>query len=192
MVKPYLLLDIDGVCLDWETGLTNFMKDNMRHIIEPKFLDEHAYELSNRFGISKDEANSLVWDFHYSEEFENLHPFDGVVDSILKLNQKYDCVAITACGSDSIITAARTKNLKKCFGDAFVAIHCVDLFSEKRKFLEKYPPSHWVEDHAQNAQMGLLYGHQCWLINAPYNKKSILNSKIKRINSINDLCDIIL
>lgn len=192
MAKPYLLLDIDGVCLDWESGLTNFMKENVEHIVQPDYLDEHSYDLAHRFGISYDEANSLVWEFHYDKRFENLEPFDGVQDTIALLKEKYYCVAITACGSDSIITTARENNLKNCFGDAFVAIHCVDVFDQKRKFLSEYPAGHWVEDHARNAQMGLEFGHQCWLINAPYNKTNILDSRIKRINSINDLCDIIL
>lgn len=192
MTKPYLLLDIDGVCLDWDSGLIKFIKENIHETLQPSYVDEHSYDLANRFGITNNEANSLVWEFHYDEIFENLVPLDGVTDAITKLKEKYNCVAITACGSDPIIVNAREKNLKKCFGDAFVEIHCVDAFSEKRKFLEKYPPGHWVEDHAQNAHMGLLYGHQCWLINAPYNKKSFLDSNIKRINSINDLCGIIL
>ena len=192
MVKPYLLLDIDGVCLDWEKGLFEFMQANVHKNAQPEYLDEHSYDLAGRFGITSEQANSLVWDFHYDKRFENLEPFDGVIDTISKLSEKYTCVAITACGSDSIITNAREKNLKKCFGDAFIAVHCVDVFDEKRNFLASYPSGHWVEDHARNAKMGLEFGHQCWLVDAPYNKKSIIDSRIKRITSINDLCNIIL
>ena len=192
MDKPYLLLDIDGVCLDWETGLTNFMRANVQHITPPECLDEHSYDLATRFGITYDEANSLVWDFHYDKRFENLEPFDGVTDAIAQLKEKYNCVAITACGSDSIIVEAREKNLTTCFGDAFVAVHCVDIFDEKRGFLAKYPAGHWVEDHVRNVTMGLEFGHQCWLIDAPYNKTKIVDSRVKRINNLSDLCGIIL
>ena len=192
MDKPYLLLDIDGVCLDWEKGLIEFMQANVHNIVQPEYLDEHSYDLAHRFGITSEEANSLVWEFHYDKRFENLEPFDGVADAIEQLSEKYNCVAITACGSDKIISIAREKNLKTCFGDAFVAVHCVDIFDEKRKFLAKYPSGHWVEDHARNAQMGLEFGHQCWLIDAPYNKTKIIDSRVKRINNLSDLCAIIL
>jgi hypothetical protein len=52
--KPYLLLDIDGCVLDWETGLLNFMDQHVSHIKQPKILSDDSYYLNRRYNITVD------------------------------------------------------------------------------------------------------------------------------------------
>ena len=192
MVKPNLLLDIDGVCLNWEKGLLAFINTHAPNSSATKVLDEHAYDLSSRYGIDTNIANALIWDFHYDQSFASLEPLPGVTDAIQQLSKKYSLVAITACGIETEIVQSRTKNLEDCFGPVFENVYCVQGFNDKRNYLKQYQPSHWVEDHTNNAAMGLEYNHQCWLINAPYNQSNLIDPRIRRIDSLTDLCEIIL
>lgn len=189
--KPYLLLDIDGCVLDWESGLVSFMNQCVTHIKQPETLSESSYYLDSRYNITPEQAKSIVEDFHAHPSFGKLLPLDGANQAIDYLKNKYRCVAITACGDTDQIISYREKNLYDCFGDAFVTLHCVADSESKRKYLDYYPPSNWVEDHVTNAQMGVEYGHTSWLINAPYNVTKKVDSRIKRINKLSDLCNLI-
>lgn len=185
----YCLLDIDGVVLDWESGLAQFMQDNIPHIKTSAYIDPHAYDIASRYGITKEEANSIVWDFHYDERFRYLQPIKNVEKAIEMLLSHFKIVAITACGTDEIIVNARNYNLNRLFPNTFESIWCVDRWDEKRKYLQKYPPGHWAEDHLNNYKMGLEFGHTCWLIDAPYNQSN--NQNITRVSSLLDVANAI-
>ena len=192
MDKPYLLMDVDGVILDWDAGLRDFIHANVPKLSGSNQIYSSSYDLSQRLGISPESAKSLVIEFHYDSSFERLNPLPGVAESIPRLAEKYQLVAITACGALPDISPARTKNLRDLFGPVFSSVYCVDNFNDKRQYLNQYPPSHWVEDHASNAHLGLEYGHTCWLVSASHNQNSLLNPQITRINGLKDLCEIIL
>ena len=186
MSKPKFLLDIDGCVFNWDKGLIDFIDSILPH--KSKNVDETCYDLQSRFGISRDEAESIICEFHYDDSFSMLEPLNGVVDAISILSSKYDLVAITACGNDPIIHSLREKNLKDCFGNAFSELYCTDTSFEKKEYLARFDPTHWVEDHERNAEFGLEFGHKCWLISAPYNKTKILDKRVTRVDSLLDIC----
>jgi hypothetical protein len=187
MDKPYLLLDIDGVCLDWMGGFVDFMSANLPNFDPDNIVDPHTHSLGDRFGIDNAVATSLMWEFHYDESFTKLKPLDKATESLAKLRQHYRFVAITACGRDEAIKKNRVKNLEDVFGPVFEEVHCVDQFNDKQKFLGMYPASHWVEDHVANSHLGLEFGHQCWLITDSANKHKRIDSRITRIRDLGDL-----
>jgi FMN phosphatase YigB (HAD superfamily) len=171
----HILLDIDGVVLDWKNGVEKFMHENHPHLIDPNSINELAYDLSTRYGMTREEANQLVWDFHTSPDFSQIQPMPGAVEAIPELRKLGKIIAITACSSQPDIVASRKKNLQNIFGDAFSEVHCTDTFSEKRKYLAMYPPGVWVEDHYRNAVMGLAYGHTCFLVESDHSPEETLN-----------------
>jgi 5'(3')-deoxyribonucleotidase len=191
MKSPYLLLDVDGVCLDWQTGLLNYASKYHPNLLQHEDVDPRARDLVTWLGISHQQANDLIWDFHYSEDFEHLSPMPGSVEAVARFVQHYQLIAITSCGSDTPIAQARRKNLQWAFGRAFTEIHCIDVNDSKRDLLLQYPPSHWVEDHIKNALLGLECGHTCWLVDASYNQIPV-DSRIGRLSTLYDLCDIII
>lgn len=192
MDKPFLLLDIDGVCLNWEKGLMNFVQSHRPHLHHPSRIDDTAFYLSEKMGVTAEVANILVWDFHCDASFAQLEPLPGADQAIAVLRDTYRLVAITACGSDEQIAQGRQKNLDTVFDHAFERLICVDTSSQKRQYLLEYPPSYWVEDRMDNAIMGLECGHRSWLINAPHNLEDIDHPGITRINCLSDLVSLII
>jgi hypothetical protein len=190
--KPFLILDIDGVCLDWMSGFIDFLKINLDNFDSSKVMNQYSYSLGERFGIDDNVVKSLMWDFHYSQEFSKLKPLTGAVEALAVLQNHYKFVAITACGDDEAIKTLREKNLLEVFGPVFEKVYCVDQFKDKEKFLSLYPPSVWVEDHSENSHLGLKFGHKCFLITEDFNKNNRLDSRIIRINDLRDLLEYLL
>lgn len=192
MVKQHVLLDSDGVLLNWELGLQKWMAQLHPHLSSPSHYDEHAFELSLRYNISREMGNQLVWDFHNHVEFTRLEPLPGSQQAIQKLAENFTLVVITACGVDLQIQEYRKQNLINCFGNVFDKIICVNRSVEKESYLKSYPLSYWVEDHASNANMGCELGHATFLIDAPYNAHKYVLPNVTRVASLAQAADIIL
>lgn len=191
MDKPYVLLDIDGVILNWDFGIDNYIKSHVPDHMQPEFVDEHAYDLSDRYGFGLEEANQVVWDFHTHESFAEIPALPGVSEALAKLVNDYDLVAITACGSDDLIAQYREQNLHSLFPHMFKKIICTNSGLAKRQHLALFPPSYWVEDHTKNAHMGLEFGHSCFLVDAPYNRADVLD-QVMRVRDLPAVAEIIL
>lgn len=192
MVKRYILLDCDGVLLNWELGLEKWLAQKHPHLSKPTHYDEHAFELCKRYNISSHMGNQLVWDFHNHKEFARLDALPLAQQAVARLAEQFALVVITACGRDSQIQEYRIQNLHDCFGDVFDKIICVDQSAEKAFFLKGYPPSYWIEDHADNANMGCDLGHKSLLVDAPYNSHKFVKSEVTRVKDLAQAADIIL
>jgi uncharacterized HAD superfamily protein len=191
MARPWALLDVDGVILDWDRAVHRYILNHCDSVMITGVMDEHAYDLSARYGISTEQAHQLVWDFHHHSSFAELECLPGAHAAVHALAQTHRLAAITACGDASATRRLRYDNLSSLFGDCFQAIHCTQTFEQKNQYLAQYPPSAWVEDHFFNAVRGLKYGHQCFLVNAAYNSDQH-HSDITRVSSLAQAAQIIL
>jgi len=191
MDKPMILLDIDGVCLNWEKGLVNYMESHFPHVAEAGVFNPHAFDLTARYGMSRQEANQLVWDFHHHDWFAELDPMVGATEAVDRLRQVGKLVAITACGTTDRTQQLRRKNLKLCFGNVFSEIYCTNNFEEKRGYLSLYPSGFWVEDHLKNAIMGAECGHKSYLISAHHNQ-GVDHPLVSRVDDLEHAADLIL
>jgi phosphoglycolate phosphatase-like HAD superfamily hydrolase len=183
MIKP-VLLDVDGVLLDYSEALHRFWAAHCPHIGQPDHLDEHVFELTGRYKISREEANQLLWDFHHHAMFADMNPLPGAQKAVAKLAEFHPLVCITACGSDPDTQLMRRENLLKVFGDVFDNVYCTDTFAEKSQYLNQYDTGYWVEDHIKNALLGLDAGHTCFLIDAPYNEGEFHPSIIRVVSCL--------
>jgi uncharacterized HAD superfamily protein len=168
MTKPILLLDVDGVLLNWIDGFEQFLTKHHPHL-QHQQVQEYT-NLSQKLGVDQATVDQLVEDFHLDDVFENLEPLPGTELSIKVLAKWFDMVAITACGTDLKIQKARSKNLTQIFGDVFSDIFCTDTFEGKAEYLKNFEPTWWIEDHVSNAVLGANYGHKALLIDAFYNQ----------------------
>lgn len=168
-MRPWVLLDCDGVLLDWESGLEHHMKTHVTHIWDGEYKNAHAYDLMGRYHMSEQHAQMILHDFHTHAHFEHLAPLPGAQLAIHMLHKFCDLAVITACGTHKLTQHMRSENLKQVFGHVFTHVHCTDTFEQKLNYLSEYEPGYWVEDHAQNAQLGTQVGHESYLITAPYN-----------------------
>lgn len=191
MIKPWVLLDCDGVLLDWDLGIQAYAMAHQSHVWDGDYLDEHVYDIAGRMNISTTSAQQLIWDFHHSDSYAHLPPMPGAVTAVAELHKFCNLVVITACGTQDTIVKAREHNLQQVFGDVFHRVHCTDGFAEKAQYLQRYDAGYWVEDHARNAEMGRTHGHQCFLIDAPHNQEHSVRG-VQRVQNLAEAAEIIL
>lgn len=182
-VRPWVLLDCDGVLLDWESGLEHHMRTHHAHVWTG-YKNDHVYDLVRRYNMAATQADHIMKDFHTHDAYAHLQPLPGAITAIKHLHKFCDLAVITASGTQELTQHMRRDNLNHIFGSVFDHVHCTDTFDEKRSYLAQYPPGYWVEDHAGNAIMGAEQGHHAYLIHAAHNQAQQMPGVIRVQNMI--------
>jgi hypothetical protein len=168
-MKLQLLLDVDGVLLDWVHGLTQFIQLHVPDVQINLAPPEPGVYLHDHLGIRSAKLERIIDQFHVHDAFGELNALPGTIQALNILAPFCDISCITACGTHARTQELRRKNLLHHFGDIFDHIHCTDTFDEKDAYLSQYVPGFWVEDHASNALLGLTHAHTCFLMETPFN-----------------------
>ena len=158
-MKKYLLVDVDDTLLGWADGFKVFAEKELGKNLIGK---PDQYCMSNWLGINKTEILNLIQDFNNNhEDFGNLKPILKAEIYLPKFKEGgYEIVAVTASSDKHKSIERRKNNLYNVFGKIFSDIHCVANAEDKKKHLQKYPPSIFVEDKIFNAEMGLEFNHK--------------------------------
>ncbi len=164
-----ILVDCDGVLLDWEYSFDNWMA---RHGFEFREGGELHYNMSKRWKTSQ--TSRLIRMFNESAWIRKLPPLRDAMHYVRKLHQEHGYVfhAITSLSNDDYSQHLRTKNLRELFGDtAFERYIYLDTGAPKDEVLEKYRDSGlwWVEDKPENAEAGLKVGLNSVLVEHAHN-----------------------
>jgi 5'(3')-deoxyribonucleotidase len=191
MTKPFLLLDVDGVLLDWLGGFEQYLLKQAPEL-HRDFSDLHdAQNLEQLLGMSTNQMEDWINQFHHAPEFEFLSPLPGAQAALRTLAPWVTMVCITASGRSPDSERMRKANLKEVFGDVFEEVWCTDGSVEKPKYLHKYPEGYWVEDTMNNAIMGVKAGHMSFLMDAIYNKHAH-HDQVRRVSNMAEVGEIIL
>jgi hypothetical protein len=191
MSKPNLLLDVDGVLLDWLSGFEIYLLQQAPELHRDFTGLEQADNLEQLLGMTDDQMHEWIDRFHHDDRFEYLTPLPGAQKALQVLSDWCHMSCITASGSSTLSSQMRKRNLYAVFGNVFQDIICVDRSIDKPAHLASYDPGYWVEDQLKNAHMGVQAGHVSFLMDAPYNKK--LNSvEVTRVGNMLEVGDIIL
>lgn len=158
MKEKVILVDCDGVLLDWEYAFDTWMK---RHGYEPVKSD--VYKMDEKYGLDRAECKRLIRMFNESAWIRKLPPLRDAMKYVKKLHEEHGYVfhAITSLSNDQYAQHLRTKNLRELFGDtAFEKYVYLDTGADKDEALAEYEGSecYWVEDKPENALVGRDYG----------------------------------
>jgi len=151
-----ILVDCDGVLLDWIHTFDTWMHDNGYPV-----KDASAYQVSNRYGV-KDARKMIEW-FNQSAMMGFLPPFRDAMHYVQKLHREHGYVfhCITSMTDNEYAQRLRIMNLENLFGDTpfekYIFLPCG---ANKRQELRKYKNSNcfWIEDKTGNADDGLDVG----------------------------------
>lgn len=168
-MNKIILVDVDGVLLNWREAFMRFMQ-NRGFPTRSEF--ETEYLLSEYYVMSDDEFHEQVEIFNGGRwEFGTLKPELGAVEGIAALSELgYRFIAISACTSGKQTFVLRRANLYNIFGDVFNEVHCLDLKNGKKSHLASHEPTFWIEDKMVCALEGVDAGHTCILIDKIWNK----------------------
>lgn len=164
-----ILVDVDGVLLDWIGGFEKYM--NTVHNLAT--IDNTSYQLSIRYGIDPSREFPLIEEFNHSEHIGNLLPhLDAVehVNDLARLGHRFR--VITSLSKNDSSCQLRVKNLENVFGKVFDDFVFLDIGESKRDALAKFEGSGlpWVEDLPKNALDGHYAGLKTYLMSHTYNK----------------------
>jgi len=186
-----ILVDCDGVLLDWKYGFYKWMFDHGYKIVQ-----ENRYEVSETFGIPKEKGKELVLNFNESAAIGYLPALRDAVKYVKKINEEggYVFHCITSLSTDPYAGKLRKKNLEKLFGkNVFEKIVCLECGADKDDALLPYKDSGciWVEDKPENAKVGDALGLKSVLIEHDFNK-DFTHNNIEKVSSWKEISDMVL
>jgi hypothetical protein len=155
-----ILVDADGVLLNWEFAFDMWMGEHGHHKL-PGF--EFKYDIGKRYGIDRDTGVKLIKTFNESAAIGFLPPLRDSIHYVRRLHEEHGFVfhCITSLSLDKNAQKLRRMNLQKLFGETvFEEIICLDTGADKDEALLPYKDSecYWVEDKIDNAITGKKLG----------------------------------
>ena len=197
-----ILTDVDGVLLEWEHHFTKWLQlrsyfdKNGNRNYPYKLLDsgQDNYDMSKRFGISKETISQEIREFNRSAWMGTQRPMLESQTWVKLLHAEgWTFVPITSQTSDIPGQALRKKRLGELFGEhVFSNYHILGTGADKDGALAEFHDTglYWVEDKPKNALAGLKYGLKPILIDHPYNK-DFNHPDIIRVNNWKQIHEIL-
>ena len=171
MKESIILVDADGVLLNWEYAFEVWMS---QHGFEQLPGGELNYDMSVRYGISRAQIVKLIKMFNESSAIGFLPPLRDAMHYVEKLHKEhgYTFHCITSVSLDPNTIKLREMNLHKLFGEtAFPKIICLDTGAPKDSVLYQYRDTgcYWCEDKVENAELGASLGLNSLLMEHGHN-----------------------
>ena len=197
-----ILTDVDGVLLEWEHHFTKWLQlrsyfdKNGNRNYPYKLLDSNHndYDMSKRFGISKETISQEIREFNRSAWMGTQRPILESQTWVKLLHAEgWTFVPITSQTSDVPAQCLRKKRLGELFGEhVFSNYHILGTGADKDSALAEFHDTglYWVEDKPKNALAGLKYGLKPILIDHPYNR-DFNHPDIIRVNNWKQIHEIL-
>jgi hypothetical protein len=171
MNKKLILVDADGVLLDWEFAFSIWMEE---HGFVKQGRHQFEYDIGTRYGIDRDQSFKLIKMFNESAAIGFLPPLRDAMYYVKRLHEEHGYVfhCITSLSTDVNAGRLREMNLRKLFGrTAFEGITCLATGADKHSALEPYTNSFlwWIEDKPENADLGYDLGLRSVLMEHGHN-----------------------
>lgn len=166
-----VLLDCDGVLLDYVAGLRPFAEARFGLRLDPD--GPCSFDMGLWTGLPRDEVRGLVNAFNAGEGtgFDALPPMPGALEGVRRLREEgYELHLLSSADAGGASVASRLRNLEAVFGDVFEEVTLIGLGESKREILGRFDPCDWVDDHLPNAVAGLEAGHRCHVIRQSHNR----------------------
>lgn len=187
MKDKVILVDCDGVLLDWAYAFGQWMKRHGYNVV-----CEDCYDVAETYGIERPEAKKLVRMFNESAWVRKLPPLRDAIKYVKKLHEDHGYVfhAITSLSNDQYAQHLRTKNLRELFGDTvFERYVYLDTGADKDEALEEYRDTgcYWFEDKQENAHVGHNLGLNTYLIAHGFNADEKIIPRVQNWKEIYEI-----
>ncbi len=169
--EKILIVDVDGVIIDWEYGFHIWMETH-GHIVD----DSKSYNMDKKYALMPGVGLHQIQIFNESAAMGFLPPIRDAQYYVKLLHEKhmYRFVAVTSMGDDEYAVKLREKNLSKLFGpNTFKELHCLPCGAYKDEIFtdlaKKYRQHVLVEDNIDNAECAAVLDYRVMLMSHGYN-----------------------
>jgi len=188
MKNRTILVDADGVLLDWEYAFDIYLQT---HGFNKVPGGELKYDIGKRYGIDHEQGKKLIKIFNESAAIGFLPPLRDAMYYVKRLHEEhgYTFHCITSLSRDVNAQELRKMNLRKLFGKtAFEKFIFLDTGADKDFALEPYRDSGcwWIEDKIVNCQVGHELGLRSLLMEHGHNM-DYENINIPRVKNWRDV-----
>ena len=171
MKESVILVDADGVLLNWEYAFAIWME---QHGFTKVPGSEFNYSIGERYNVPEEQGRKLIKIFNESAAIGFLPPLRDAMYWVKRLHEEHGFVfhCITSLSSDPNAKKLREMNLSKLFGKtAFEKVLCLDTGADKNFALEPYRETgcFWIEDKPENAVVGHEMGLKSILVEHGHN-----------------------
>jgi len=190
--QKLILVDADGVLLNWEYAFAIWMEE---HGFSRQEGSQFVYDIGERYGIDQAQGRKLIRMFNESAAIGFLPPHRDAMYYVKRLHEEHGYVfhCITSLSTNINAQRLREMNLSKLFGStAFERVVCLDTGADKNLALEEYRDSGlwWVEDKPENAEVGLDLGLKSVLMEHGHNMHHS-NKRIPVVKTWRELYELI-
>lgn len=158
-MKKTMLVDCDGVVLNWEYAFDCFMEEYGFSKVKD---GNQLYNIGARYNIDIEQGRKMIRIFNESAAIGFLPPLRDAVEVITRMaDEGWQFIAVTSLSTNKYAQKLREKNLAKLFGkDTFIEVTCLATGADKDDALAKYKDSGmwWIEDKPENALAGQKQG----------------------------------
>ena len=191
MKDKVILVDCDGVLLDWEYAFDYWMH---RHGYEKP--NQNVYDMAVAYDMPKNEIKRLIRMFNESAAIRKLPPLRDAMKYVKKLHEEHGYIfhAVTSLSNDQYAQHLRTKNLRELFGDtAFERYVYLDTGADKDEELAVYKDTgcFWVEDKPENAVCGAELGLNSLLMKHGHNA-DFEHEDVQKVNNWKEIYELLV
>lgn len=162
----YIILDVDGVLLDWCQGFRKF------HESIHDFTSECPDNWDLKSWVNHDDVYSLVKEFNKSPMFGKLNKINNV--DLIHQN-KYKIIALSSCvvpGHYEFQYKERVENLNTLFPNSIHDVVLLELNESKKDVISKYPIENtiFIDDGEKNIREISNLGYKSYLYKQSHNQ----------------------
>jgi len=169
-MKKTMLVDCDGVVLNWEYAFDCFMEEHGFKKVEN---GNQIYNIGERYNITSEVSENMIRIFNESAAIGFLPPLRDAVEYVTKLaDEGWQFIAITSLSANKYAAKLRKKNLAKLFGkDTFIEVQCLATGADKDNALAKFKDCGlwWIEDEPENAIASAKVGLRTLIVEHGFN-----------------------
>lgn len=165
-----LLTDIDDTLLHFGHQFETWLKEHKNFQPVQRLIE--VFHIPTWLDIAQEQADNLIHEFCDNKEmYSTLPAYKDALEVLPTLHQAgWRIDAVTAVPDHGWVRESRMRNLEMHFGPIFTELHLTGWAKDgKRKVLQEYEPSFFVEDAAHHAETGADTGHTVLMLDRKYN-----------------------